>query len=890
MPDDPPDDLPDDLSDDLPEALPDDRPSGTLTFVFTDIEGSTRLWEQRPDAMREALARHDAVLRQTLEAHGGHVFKTFGDAFHAAFADPRRALDAALAAQAALHAGAGTLPGGGDTLRVRLALHTGEAERRGGDYFGAALSRAARLLAAAHGGQALVSESSAALLEDALPEGAGLRSLGRHRLRDLAQTQEVFQLVHPALPDTFPPLRSLESLAHNLPAQLSRFIGRETELAEARARLAEVRLLSLVGPGGAGKTRLALQVAAESAADYPDGVWLVEFAPLSDPALVPQAVAGALGLREAGDRALRETLADALRAKSLLLIWDNCEHLIDACAHLAETLLRGCPGLRLLATSREALGIGGEAVLPLSSLSLPTHDAPTGGDAVRLFLDRAQAALPSFRPSADSAPAIAEICVRLDGLPLALELAAARVRTLTPAQIAARLDDRFRLLSGGARTALPRQQTLRALIDWSHALLSPAEQALLGRLSVFGGGWPLEAAEAVCAGGDVEEWEILDLLARLVAKSLVVAEPPADGQVRYRLLDSLRSYAAARLAETDESDSLAARHAAWFLALAEEAEPHLSGPAQASWLNRLERDHDNLRAALRRFAQTDSVASLRLSGSLWKFWWMRGYFTEGRGFLERALAAGAGADPALRARALSRAGILAEAQGDYAAAIARYEEGLHLHERLGDRLSVASLLTNLGNAASSQGEWSSARRYYEEGLAICRELGDQKRVAILLMNTGIVANHQKEYAEARALYEESLVILRRRQDFGPLSSVLLNLGDLAHIQKDYAQAYVYLSESLKVAEEIGEKNGIPAILITLGYNAWPQGQYEQAAKLFGAATALLGSIGLSLSSHDTAAFAENVAVVRAELGEDKFQAAWGQGEGTTPAQLITALS
>ncbi len=873
----------------------DNLPAGAVTFLFTDIQGSTRLWEQYPDAMRAALARHDALLRGSIEANDGRVFKTFGDAFHAAFASAEAALAAALAAQTALHAEAWPLPEGA-SLRVRLALHMGEAERRDGDYFGAPLSRAARLLSAAHGGQTLLSESLAGLLAGRMPPGASLRSLGRHRLKDLTQPQEIFQLAHPALPDGFPPLHSLESFTHNLPAQLSSFIGREQEIGAARRILGETRLLTLAGTGGAGKTRLALQVAAEVIEDFPDGVWLVDLAPLSDPGLLPQTVAGVLGLgEEGGDRTLTETLTDALRLKSLLLLWDNCEHLVDACARLAESLLRACPGLRLLATSREALAIGGEAVLPVPSLSLPpaqaaTPEALAGCESVRLFVDRATSALPAFRLSDGNAPAVAQVCARLDGIPLALELAAARVRVLTPEQIAGRLDDRFRLLSGGSRTALPRQQTLRALIDWSHDLLAPDEKALLRRLSVFGGGWPLEAAEAVCAGGDVEDWEILDLLARLVAKSLVVAEPPADGQVRYRLLDSLHSYAADRLAETGGGEALAARHAAWFLALAEEAEPHLSGPAQASWLNRLERDHDNLRAALGRFAQTDPVASLRLSGALWKFWWMRGYFTEGRGFLERALTAGAGADPALRARALSRAGILAEAQGDYATAIARYEEGLSLHESLGDQLSVASLLTNLGNAASSQGEWGSARRYYEEGVAICRELEDQKRVAILLMNIGIVANHQKKYAEARALYEESLAIFRRRQDFGPLSSVLLNLGDLAHTQRDYAKAHVYLSESLQVAEEIGEKNGIPSILITLGYNAWPQGQYEQAARLFGAATALLGSIGLSLSSHDTAAFAENVAVVRAELGEEKFQAAWEQGKGTTPAQLVAAFS
>ncbi|MDQ2762777.1 MAG: adenylate/guanylate cyclase domain-containing protein, partial [Pseudomonadota bacterium] len=393
----------------------DNLPNGTVTFLFTDIQGSTRLWERHPDAMRTALARHDALLRGSIEAHGGHVFKTVGDAFHAAFARPGEALGAALQAQTALHAELWPLPEG-DSLRVRLALHTGESEERDGDYFGAALSRTARLLSAAHGGQTLLSETLASLLPAVPAGGVSLRSLGRHRLKDLSQPQEIFQLTHPALPHEFPPLRSLESFIHNLPAQLSSFIGREEEVREARRMLGETRLLTLTGTGGAGKTRLALQAAAEVIEDFPDGVWLVDLAPLTDPELLPQAVAGVLGLgEEGGDRTLTATLTDALRLKSLLLVWDNCEHLVDACAHLAESLLRACPSLRLLATSREALEIGGEAVLPIPSLALPPGPPlpPTetlaGYESVRLFVDRATTALPAFRLSDGNAIAVAQV-------------------------------------------------------------------------------------------------------------------------------------------------------------------------------------------------------------------------------------------------------------------------------------------------------------------------------------------------------------------------------------------------------------------------------------------------------------------------------------------------
>ena len=879
-------------------ALHDDNPPiKTLTFLFTDIQGSTRLWEQHPDAMRAALARHDTLLRRSIEQHGGHVFKTAGDAFHAAFDQPRSALAAVLQAQTALHAEPWPLPEG-EAIRVRAALHAGEAERRAGDYFGAPLGRTARLLGAAHGGQTLLSETLASLLPPTPAEGASLRSLGRHRLKDLAQPQEVFQLAHPSLPDAFPPLRSLEAFTHNLPSQLSSFIGRSREMEDARRMLGATRLLTLTGTGGAGKTRLALQVAAEVIEDYPDGVWLVEMAPLSDPALLPQAVASVLGIGEGGgEQALAEPLTDALRTKSVLLVWDNCEHLVDACAHLAERLLRACPGLCLLATSREALEIGGEAVLPVPPLALPpdaqaaTAEALAACDSVRLFVERATAVQPAFHLGAGNIAAVAQVCARLDGIPLALELAAARVKTLSAEQISGRLDDRFRLLTGGSRTALPRQQTLKATIDWSYDLLAPAEKIVLRRLSVFAGGWPLEAAESVCAGAEVEEWEVLDLIARLVAKSLVVAESPEEGRVRYRMQENLRSYAHERLAEAGEVETLSTRRRDWFLALVEEAEPNLSGPEQGSWLNRLERDHDNLRAALA-FSHDHAdggEAGLRLAGSLWKFWLIRGYFSEGRGFLERALARSGGIDPSLRAKALSRVGILAESQGDYTAAIASYEEGLSIHRSSGDTLNVASILTNLGNMASSQGNWESAHDYLEQALSICRKLEDQKRIAILLMNIGIIATHQQKYATARSLYEESLSILRMRQDFGPLSAVLLNLGDLACNQKEYASARIYLFEGLQIAEKIGEKVCIASILTMLGYTAWPMGQYEQAAKLFGAAKSIRTSAGFSLAPHDQSSLEENVAVVRAKLGEEDFQTAWRQGEGAKPGQLVNEL-
>ena len=502
-------------------------PTGTVTFLFTDIEGSTKLWEQHPDAMRSAHARHDVLLRSAVEQHHGHVVKTTGDGIHAAFATAPEAIAAVLSIQRALRAEPWDpqVP-----ISVRMGLHTGIAEERGGDYYGGALNRAARLMAAGYGGQVLLSAATQELVRDHLPDEVGLRDLGQHRLKDLGRAEQVFQLQHPSLSADFPPLRSLDNpdLPNNLPQQVTSFIGRETQVAEVKALLGKTRLLTLTGAGGAGKTRLSLQVAADLLDG--DGVWLVELAALTDPALVPQAVADVLGVKEQAGQPIQRTLVDWLKAKCLLLVLDNCEHLVAACASLAADLLRACPGVHILASSREALNVSGEQTYRVPSLSLPdpkqvqTVESLSQFEAVRLFIERAQAVQASFAVTSGNAPAVAQVCFHLDGIPLALELAAARVRSLSVDDINARLDQRFRLLTGGSRVALPRQQTLRGLIDWSYDLLTEPEKTLLCRLSVFAGGWTLAAAEGVCSGGDIEDWEVLDLLTGLVDKSLVVYE------------------------------------------------------------------------------------------------------------------------------------------------------------------------------------------------------------------------------------------------------------------------------------------------------------------------------------------------------------------------------
>ncbi len=846
-----------------------DLPSGTVTFLFTDIEGSTKLWERHPDAMRLALARHDALLHVAIENHNGYVFKTVGDAFCAAFPTVLDALNAALAAQRALLA----QPWPAETvLRVRMALHTGTAEFRDNDYFGQTLNRVARLLAIGHGGQTLISQTT----RQFLPADTPLEDKGTHRLKDLQHPEHVWQLSAPDLPSEFPPLHSLNPQRHNLPIQSTSFIGRETEMEEVKARLSSVRLLTLTGTGGCGKTRLALQVGADLVEAYADGVWLVELAALTEPALVAQTVATVLGLREEPGRSLSETLTDHLRSKSLLLLLDNCEHLVDACAQLAAGLLRSCPQVQILATSREQLNVGGEQSWRVPSLLSPDPNALPAGekdlsavvmeyDAARLFVERAAMQRAEFRLSGQNVRSVATICHRLDGIPLALELAAARVRVLTVEEITQRLDDRFRLLTGGSRTALPRQQTLRALLDWSYELLTTQERTLLHRLAVFAGGWGLAAAEAVGSDfglpdtsasaslqnpkSEIQNEEVLDLLTSLVDKSLVVVEE-REGETWYRLLETVREYSRERLEASGEEASVRDRHQAWLLRLAEEAEPQLLGPEQGKWLDRLETEHDNLRSAIEwslkaKAGSEGEEAGLRLCGALWRFWNTRGYPTEGREWCRAALARETGVSEraAVRAKALNGAGNMAYAQGDYVAAQTLYKEALTARREISDRQGIAGTLLSLGNLAYSQGDYVAAQALYEEALAMYREIGDRQGIANTLGNLGTVAYSQSDYVAAQALYEESLATKREIGDRQGIANTLGNLGNVAYAQGDYVAAQALHEESLVIEREIGNRWGIAITLNNLGNVASNRGNRVAARTLYEESLAIKREIG-----------------------------------------------
>ncbi len=841
-------------------------PTGTVTFLFADIEVSTRLLQQLGDHYADALATHRRLLRGAFQERGGQEVDVQGDACFVVFSRAQDAVAGALSAQRAIAAHHWPQDA---ALRVRIGLHTGEPQASATGYTGIDVHRAARICAAGHGGQILLSQTTRELVADDLPEGMSLRDLGEHRLKDLARPLHLFQVVARNLPIDFPPLKSLDALPNNLPLQLTGFIGREAVVADVKRLLSTTRLLTLTGIGGCGKTRLALHVAAEILEGYPHGVWLVELAALAEPTLVPQMVASTLSVREQPDRPVTDTLRDYLAPKRLLLVWDNCEHVLSACGHLANTLLRGCPNLMILTTSREGLGVAGETLYPVPSLSLPDpHRSSTVEElracaAVQLFDERASAVLPSFRLTASNAQAVMRVCTRLDGIPLPIELAAARVKMFPPEEIARRLDDQFRLLTGGSRTALPRHQTLRAAMDWSYDLLPEKERALLRQLSVFAGGWTLEAAEVIGTGQEIATIEVLDLLTRLVDKSLVSVDEH-EGKARYRFLETVRQYGQDRLVERGEADTVRERHRDFFLALAEQAVPHLRGPEQLAWLNRLEAEHDNLRAALEwSQGRGDAASGLRLAGAMWLFWRIRSHFREGRKWLEAALAPTGEMRTKTRAIALRAAGILAREQGDPVLARARFHESIAIFRELRDQQGVADSLMALWHVPTHEGDHAAAAALVEESLSISRAIGYDWGIAESLHLLGHGALNRGEYAHTQSLFEESVAKFRSTGNWWSLAHPLCDVGREARRRGDYATARSVFEESLAIFRELRSKAGIAMLLGDLGEVAAAEGNYADASSRFEESLILFRELG---SKRDIAEVLNDRAEVAARQG------------------------
>jgi predicted ATPase/class 3 adenylate cyclase len=718
------------------------RPTGTVTFLFTDMAGSTRLWDLRPLEMAPAQVTHDHRLRQAVDEHEGYVFSSGGDGIGAAFGSPGAALSAALEAQTGL---AG-IEVGGEPLRVRMGIHTGIAEERDGDYFGTAVNRAARIMAVAHGGQVVVSGASAELLAGAIPTGVALRDLGAHRLRDLSEPEHLFQVEHPGLEESFPPLRTVDAYPNNLPVQLTSFIGREDDLTAVIRQATERRLVTLIGVGGCGKTRLAIQAAAEMLHVFPDGVWLVDFGPLTDPDLVVRSIAHPLGLGDRPDRRLVEDLVAHLRARRSLILLDNCEHLVEHIADVTAQLLADAPDLHVMATSREMLGVPGEYPFQVRSLTTPPPEVdgdPMAYAATRLFLDRAETARPGFRPQAADTTAVAQICRRLDGIPLGIELAAARLRVLSPEQIASRLDDAFRLLTGGARTALPRQQTLQAAIDWSHDLLSEPEKVLFRRLSVLAGGFDLAAAEAVCGFDPLPAGGILDGLAGLEGKSLLQAETGPD-EVRYRQLEILRQYARVKLSGAGESDAVRRRHAEHFALLAARAEQEARGPGELELIRRIDDETDNIRAALGWALDGGDVElGARMAGSLYRYWIVSDWTEEGLRWLERSVQVHTRGDRT-RAMALLGAGTLASQVAQFDRSRILLDQAIDLAERVGAADVLSAAYNNRGNVAAIEGDRAEALAYFRKGLERERSRGEIRGQIVALENVATMLPEEEE--------------------------------------------------------------------------------------------------------------------------------------------------
>jgi predicted ATPase/class 3 adenylate cyclase len=836
-----------------------------VAFLFTDIEGSSRLWERAPGPMAEALARHDAIIRGAVAANRGTLVKTTGDGAHAVFADPLDAIRAAVALQRSF-AAAAEEPG--IALHVRCGVHAGVAQQRDGDWFGPVVNRAARLAAAAHGGQTLVSQAVAELVRARLPEGVALRDLGSIRLRDLASAERDFQVEHADLRREFPPLAAMAATPNNLPRELTSFVGRERDVDQVRRRLLECRLLTLIGAGGIGKTRLAVQAAAGILEAFPDGVWFVDLALIARPELVAGAIAGSLGLREEPGEPLVETIARYARDRRLLLLLDNCEHVGAACAQIAAALVRTAPGVAALATSREPLRVAGEATYPLQPLAVPGEDVEGAAwlercDAVRLFVERARAQDARFALTDANAAAVARICRRLDGIPLAIELAAARTRSLALADVEARLADRFAFLTGGRRDVLPRQQTLAALIGWSYDLLDAAERCLLARLAAFAGGFDLATAEAVCAGPPVTRAEVADLLSSLVDKSLVIAEPDGD-TMRYRQLETIVEFVRARW-DPQDATATRARHASAFLRLAREAHAALVGPGQAAWCARLETEHANLRAALAwSLAEADVATALALCAHLYRFWHLRGHLTEGRRHVRAALAQAETPREPTRADAQYAGGVLAYYQGDLAEAKAMLLASLGARREHGGPLAIAAALSSLANVLQAEDDTAAARDYQERALALFREAGEPTGEGICLVNLGSLCTRRGEYRDARAYLEQSVEVGRRAGHGAVEGMGESNLGDIHALEGDLDAAAQRYATALGIARRIGDRTLEATSVAMLGDLAARRSDIAAARVLQRDGLALMRTLGVKTQ---LLAGLENAARLLAGCGE-----------------------
>jgi predicted ATPase/class 3 adenylate cyclase len=865
-------------------------PTGTVTFLFTDIEGSTRLLQDLGDRYPEVQDEHAVIVGGAIDEAGGVVARIEGDAFFAAFESPVKAAEAAVSAQRGLAAHEWSH---GAPLRVRMGLHTGEGVRGGGDYVGIDVNRAARIAAAAHGGQILLSGATRGLVEHDLPGGTRLRDLGEHRLKDIGHSEHLYHLAIDGLPSDFPPPRTLDARPNNLPVQLTSFVGREKEITEVRGLLARTRLLTLTGVGGSGKTRLALHVVAEVLPEYPDGVFFADLSVVTDPALVPSAVAKAVGATEVPGRQILDVLKEHLRDNRLLLVMDNFEQVLEA-APVIEELLTAAPKVKIVVTSRVVLSLRGEQEYAVPPLEPPDPerlpDLPTlrRFEAVRLFTERAVAVRPHFRVTAENASAVAAITARLDGLPLAIELAATRAKVLNPEEMLVRLQKSFTDITSGLRTLPERHRTLRGAIAWSHDLLDEAERRLFARLAVFIGGWTIGSAEAVCRPEELG-LDLLEGLTSLVDKSLVRRAETVDGQSRFSMLETIREFAQDRLDASGDADLVRTRHAQHFLGLAVEAEPHLTGADQRDWLDRCDREHANIRAALRWAIDAgEAERAQEASGALWRFWHQRAHLAEARRWFEEVLAMPSGhRRTAARAKALSGAGGIAWWQVDLVAAGSFYDEALAIERELGDDGSVAEALFNKALVTAAEGDLEGAVRLGRESLDLFRRAGDEAGVARALAGLALTDAVAGNWARVIANWEEAVALWRRVGERFHLADGLLALGVSNAKAGRPEPARAAILEGLDLFVEVGNPTGIAAAVLDLSFLASWEGRQEDALRLAGATESVREAAGGGPPSDFMATIIGDPHLeARRHLSEGAAQRAWDEGRGMSLDQAV----
>ncbi|MEO8665065.1 MAG: tetratricopeptide repeat protein [Ignavibacteria bacterium] len=838
-------------------------PTGNVTFLFTDIEGSTMLSQEFPETLPAALEKHHAILRDAIESNSGFVFEIIGDAFCAAFENANDAVKAACTAQLDL----ANEKWNDAVIKARMGIHSGKAEWNGKRYSGyITLARTARVMSAAYGGQILISGNTHEPAKENIGDKISFRDLGERRLKDVIQPIHLFQIISPGLREDFPPLKTLDARPNNLPVLLTGFIGREKEMERVKDLIKQSHLLTLTGSGGSGKTRLALQVAADIIDDYSNGVWLIELASLSDPFLLVQTIFKMLDLQEQPMQNTEDTLLDYLKDKEILLILDNCEHIIDATAQLTEKLLSKSPKLKIIATSREALRTAGEQthrILPMNVPDPKNNESPeilAQYEAVKLFIEGALAVDENFRIQNENAAAIAGICNRLDGIPLAIELAAAKIKVLSAVQIYERLDNRFALLSGGKRTALPRQQTLRAMIDWSYDLLSENEKILWYRLAVFSGGWTIEAAEEICSDEKISIEELVDLLTLLAEKSIIIFSPE---KVRFRILETIRQFGEEKLKVSDEYENISDKHLNYYMILAESAEPKLKGPDQRVWLEKLDKEAGNFEKSFNRsLNKKNSQSGLRIAGAVELFWDIRGIYSEGLRWLESILEHNSGVINSIQGKALNAAGVLNTFHGNFKKAQKFLETALAIHVEIKDEKGIACSLLNLGRVLWFQGELSHAADLCEHSLGIFRNTGDKRGTATCLISLGIMSLQEGNYDRSEKLFEEGLAINRDAGDKREIAYSLLNMGMLSSDRGEMTRAAKLFEESLSIQRTLGDKRRISVSLNSLGVVAKELGELARSEELFEESLAIRREIGNKLGVANSLDNLGNVAFSR----------------------------